>query len=64
MAYTVIWMSKERRVGETPFSSRNLALKHAKDHFPAQQNSWGVDRVEVRDEADTLIFHHPRMLRT
>lgn len=63
MQYRVIWFSRGREVGSTPFNSKSLAEAHAMEHFPAKQKNSGVDRVEVRTEDGRLVFQHPRTVR-
>lgn len=57
MFYEIIFYHAERKLGATPWDKGlDSAKKHAVDHLAFK----GADRVEVRDEADQLIFQHPR----
>ena len=59
MAYTIKFFRMARELGATPWAgSFDSAKQHALDHMPIKQ----ADRVEIRDDADKLVFHHPRTL--
>lgn len=60
MIYTIRFVKDERILGETPWDSGlDKAKIHAKDHMAIHK----ADRVEVRDEDNTLVFHYPRTLK-
>ena len=59
--YKVIFMKGERIIGSAPWNKgQNSAKQHALDFL----RIINADRVEVRDENDTLVFQHPRTLHT
>jgi hypothetical protein len=59
MIYKIIFTRGERVLGGTPWDKGLEAAKqHAKDYMKIHN----ADRVEVRDDNDVLVFHHPRTL--
>jgi hypothetical protein len=62
MAYTLLWMRNERVVGMTSFKRLASAKAHAEQNFEDRQNQQGVDRAEVRNDADELVFQIPMTL--
>ncbi len=60
MVYDIIFLREERVLSSIPWDKGLQSAKtHAKDYIAIRQ----ADRVEVRDESGTLVFHHPRTLR-
>lgn len=60
MTYSIIFFQNERELGRSPWDRGLTAAKqHAKDYMPIHK----ADRVEIRDENGTLVFHHPRTLK-
>lgn len=63
MQYRVIWMRSDKDIHGTPFDKLDRAVSHARENFAFEHRNSGVDRVEVRDRDDVLLFHHPRTVR-
>jgi hypothetical protein len=56
MRYRVTWFAGTRVVSETTVGDPLLAKRMAQEQFPIKRTRLGVDAVEVRDEAGSLVL--------
>lgn len=60
MPYTIKFYESGRLQGSTPWpDSFEAAKEHARDFVLIRK----ADRVEIYDDNNSLVFHHPRVMR-
>jgi hypothetical protein len=60
--YRVLWMRREQTIDRDRFESLATAKAHAEGQFMVKQKRIGVDKVEIRDETDRLVFDRSKTL--
>jgi hypothetical protein len=60
MSYKVVFLRGVEDVGSSPWMSRHLAVKHAKDQFPLRRRRLGATAVYVVERlTDDVVFSFP-----
>lgn len=58
MAYDLVYIQDAHEVGRAPVVGK---LREAMTNAEELVDSGEHERVEIRDEEDRIIFHHPRV---
>jgi len=58
MAYDLVYIQNAREVGRAPVTGK---LREAMATAEGLVDSGEHERVEIRDEENKLVFHHPRV---